>query len=276
MALHSKDDWVTLFTTNGIPLEEVITYANIFVANCIPNTTLTELTKTDLTDLGITVLGDIKTIPWLSPLIQATAVPADASSDQTHPQFMKIPAAQPPQILPDMTNPQFRKFHTDWNVFKKITNLPDSQIHAQLYNSCDESVQNSLVNSVTNFFDLHENDLLHQLENIVTRKCNPAIHRLTFSSLHQSETESIQEFVVCLKSISPECEFICPQCHHDLQNIHIKDQFIWGINNEHLQTDILAKASQLSTLEQVIKHASVYEAAQLDQAKLQTHEAMAI
>ena len=95
MALRSKDDWVTLFTTNGIPLEETKVYGNIFVANRISSITLTELTKTDLVNLGITVLGDIKTILRLSPPAQATAVPADTSSDQTHSQFMKIPAAQP-------------------------------------------------------------------------------------------------------------------------------------------------------------------------------------
>ena len=128
-----------------------------------------------------------------------------------------------------MTHSQFQKFCTDWNVFKKITNLPDIHIHTQLYNSCDKSGPNCFVNSVTNFFDLHENDLLQQLENNVTKKCNTAIHHLTFSSLHQSETKSIQEFIVCPKSISPDCEFTCPQCHHDLQNIHIKDQFIQGI-----------------------------------------------
>ena len=156
MALRSKDDWVTIFTTNGIPLEEATSYANIFVANRISNTTLSELTKEDLVDLGITVLGDIKTILRLSQPVPATAVlPADTSSDQPSSQFMKIPAAQPPQILPDITHPQFREFRTDWNVFKKITNLPDSQIHAQLYNSCNESVQNSSVNSVPKFFDLN-------------------------------------------------------------------------------------------------------------------------
>ena len=95
MALRSKDDWVTLFTTNGIPLEETTAYANIFVANRISNIILTELTKTDLVDLGITVLPDIKTILQLSPPAQAAEVPADTSSDQTHSQFMKIPAARP-------------------------------------------------------------------------------------------------------------------------------------------------------------------------------------
>ena len=93
MVLHSKDDCVTLFKTNGISLEEATTYANIFVANHISNTTLAELAKTDLIDIGITVLRDIKTILQLSPSVQAATVPADNSSDQTHSQFMKIPAA---------------------------------------------------------------------------------------------------------------------------------------------------------------------------------------
>ena len=113
MALRSKEDWITLFTTNGIPLEDATGYANIFVANRISNTTLTEITKTDLIDLGITVLGDIKTILRLSRPIQTTTVTADTTSDPIHSQFMKIPAARPPQILPDMTHPQFRKFRTD-------------------------------------------------------------------------------------------------------------------------------------------------------------------
>ena len=184
---------------------------------------------------------------------------------------MKIPAARPPQLTAEMTHPQFRKFKTDWDVFKKITNLPETQIHAQLYSSCDEHVQNSLVNSVTDFFTLSEADLLKKLEDIVTTKSNPAIHHLKFSSIHQSESESIQEFVICLKSLAPDCEFTCPECHHDLQLTHIRDQFIRGLHNEQLQTDILAKASQLSTLENVIKHASAFEAAQRDQAHLHSN-----
>ena len=75
-----------------------------------------------------------------------------------------------------MMQPQFHKFHTDWNVFKCITNLPENQIHPQLYNTCDETVQNSHVNSVSDFFSLSENELLGTLEAIVTKNSNPAVH----------------------------------------------------------------------------------------------------
>ena len=54
-----------------------------------------------------------------------------------------------------------------------------------------------------------------------------------------------------------------------IQDIHLKDQLIKGINNESLQTDILAKANHLKTLEDIIKHAEVFQAALCDQSSLQ-------
>ena len=49
----------------------------------------------------------------------------------------------------------------------------------------------------------------------------------------------------------------------------IKEQFIQGLQNESIPTDILAKTSQLKTLEDVIKHSEAFEIAQSDQIQLQ-------
>ena len=57
-------------------------------------------------------------------------------------------------------------------------------------------------------------------------------------------------------------------------NIHVrvkliknpKGQFIQGLHNETLQTDILAKAEYLKCLENIIKHAEAFESALWDQA----------
>ena len=168
-----------------------------------------------------------------------------------------------------MTSPQFRKFKMDWDVFKRITNLPESQIHAQLYNACSESVQNSLMHTESDFFSLTEEKMIEILEKIVTKQCNPTVHQLNFRSIHQLQEESIKDFVVRLRSSAPDCEFQCPNCHFDLQSINIKHQFIRGLHNESIQTDILAKASQLKTLEDVIKHSEAFETAQRDQIQLQ-------
>ena len=48
----------------------------------------------------------------------------------------------------------------------------------------------------------------------------------------------------------------------------MKDQFIKGIFNDSLQTDILAKTNHLKTLDDITNHAEAYETALRDQSKL--------
>ena len=159
----------------------------------------------------------------------------------TSPTFMKTPAAKLPQ---------------------------ESQIHAHHYNSCDDYVQTSLVNTAADLFTFSEDQLLTTLETIVTQHSNPAVHHLKFTSLTQSENESIENFVVTLKSLCSDCEFTCPHCNHNLQDTHPKDQLIKGLNNGTLQTDILAKANCLRTLDDIIKHAKAFASALHNQSSL--------
>lgn len=69
---------------------------------------------------------------------------------------MKATTAELPQLTVDVILRQFRNFKTNWNEFKRTTNIPKNQLYAQLYSTCDEYVQNSLVNSVTDSFNLNE------------------------------------------------------------------------------------------------------------------------
>ena len=68
--------------------------------------------------------------------------------------------------------------------------------------------------------------------------------------------------------MAKDCEYQCPNCQHDLSFINIKDQFIRGIHNTTLQTDILAKSTTLTNLEAIIKHAEAFETAPHDQSKM--------
>ena len=61
-------------------------------------------------------------------------------------------------------------------------------------------------------------------------------------------------YTVQLKSTAIDCKFSCSNCQLDLVPIHVKDQFICGLFNNTLQTDILAKASHLKALEQIIAY----------------------
>ena len=53
-------------------------------------------------------------------------------------------------------------------------------------------------------------------------------------------------------------------------NSNTKDQFLHGLQNETLQTDLLAKASQLQTIKDIVKHAEAFETAVHDQSQLLT------
>ena len=75
-----------------------------------------------------------------------------------------------------------------------------------------------------------------------------------------------------LCSAAIDCAFSCPSCEADISEVSIKDQFLSGLGNEILQTDILAKADKLSTLEDMVKHGEAFEGAIRDQANSSIHQ----
>ena len=89
-----------------------------------------------------------------------------------------------------------------------------------------------------------------------------------FGSFAQETNEMVKKFLIRLKSSAKDCEFTCPNCNTDLQPLHVKDKFICGLLSDVLQTDILAKANQLKSLDDIIKHSQAFEAAMHDQHQL--------
>ena len=109
-------------------------------------------------------------------------VAGNNSIANSHPVFRSPPAPiKQPSLTSDMTHPQYRKFLIDWNVYKKITGLPTTQIAPHLYSACDDTVQSSIINSHTNFFEL-EDTMLEIIESVATKRANPAVHRMNFSN----------------------------------------------------------------------------------------------
>ena len=121
------------------------------------------------------------------------------------------------------------------------------------------------------FLTFSESQLLDILESIVTTKSNPTIHRMHFASISQHENEALKDHLVWLRSSVSDCEYSCPNCQHDLSSIHIRDQFICGLYNKRLQVDVLAKANQLKTLEDIMRHCEAFETAIRDHVLLQNH-----
>ena len=270
MAQSTVESWNTFLLKAGIPDDDAATYAAALVEHRISDHH--DFSKEVLKEIGINKIGDILNILKFSRKPETTQTgeprPLSGGSHPERPILSKPPTASAPLIKAEMTNPEFRKLKVDWGVFKSLTRLPTTQLAAQIYTSCDSSVQTSIINSTDNFFALDENEIFKLLEKVVTKRSNPSVHRLGFSNITQSEGEPVKDFVVRLKSCARDCEFACPNCSHDLIPTNVKDQLIRGLHNSTLQTDILAKSDTLKNLDDIIKHAESFEAAIDDQSKL--------
>ena len=267
MALRTEPQWKEFLKTAGITNDaKLTTYSKGFVDNGCNEHSLTELDKDSLTEIGVDLLGHRLAILKLAA--------ASKNQERTLPRPTTVAKASVTAHLTtltlEMTSPQYRKFQQDWLVYKKITHLPTTELTAHLYNSCNEEVQMSLINTHPNFLELDETAALKAIEPIVTVRSNPAVHRKAFGEILQDENQSIKNFVVRLRSAATDCAFQCPNpaCQHDLSPINIKDQFIRGLNNNTLQAEILAKTNQLKTLEDVISYAELFETALRDQLNL--------
>ena len=148
MALRVQDDWKNFFSNAGIPDEHSQTYAQSFVDNELNEHSLASLDKDTLIELNVNILGHRLSILNLSkhrnlPLLCAS------------PMLPMLPkasiSAKLPVISSEMTKPQFRKFKTDWDVYKTITSLPPIQVASHHINSRDDSVQNAIINMYTVF-----------------------------------------------------------------------------------------------------------------------------
>ena len=256
--LTTFEGWKEFFEGADIPKREAEGYARIMLANRV--TRVSDLTKEILQDLEITTVGDI---------LDILRAAKQTVKKETKERPQHRPNIQAPQIKTDITPTEFRKFKIDWDVYKNITHVPEDQIAYQIYTACDNTLQSAIIATEPTFFDMSEKDILDTLEHIVTKSSNPAVHRLNFCSIHQTEGESIQSFVVRLRSAAIDCSFSCPNCHYDLSPTHIQDQLIKGINNPQLQADILAKALTFKDLEETINHAKAFESALKDQVSLQ-------
>ena len=199
MALESVPQWVELLSSIRIPDEESQAYAAEFAQNRISREDLADLDKETLRSLNITTLGDQLKILRLGKQASSQSeqttqqvtlqeVPSqqviEADSATQSRASYKCPSASAsvklPCITTNMTHPAFRKIKIDWEVYKTITSIPVQDLTAHLYSACEAAFQSNLINANVNFLQLSEEDALKQIETIVTKSANPAVHRKRF------------------------------------------------------------------------------------------------
>ena len=124
MVLGVKEDWIQFFIAASIPDDAANSYATTFVENCITESLLPQLDRQFLTQLGITIIGDILCILKETEQQQTSPSSIPPTNITTTPSTTTSTPVNPPRVPPEMTHPQFQKFKIDWDVFKQITTIP--------------------------------------------------------------------------------------------------------------------------------------------------------
>ena len=128
--IASEDGWRAFFLSAEIPDAEARLYAMKMTENRI--TRPSDLTKEILQELEITTIGDILNILRIAKNNDEPQGRAPNNSFKA-----KI---DPPRIKSEMTKAEYRKLRHDWGVFKSMSQIPDTQIAAQIYSTCDSTV----------------------------------------------------------------------------------------------------------------------------------------
>ena len=217
MALQTEAQWKEFVNSAGINDDTTSTaYAKLFTDNGFNEQSLAVLDKETLVEIGIAMIGHRLALLQCASKRQTVAAQTTTASVTAHLSTLTL----------EMTRPQYRKFTQDWVVYKQITLLQPSQTVAHLYNACNEEVQTSLINTHPDFLTKDEDAALKVIEEIVTVRSNPAVHRKGFAELIQEENQSVKSYVDYLRSAASDCAFQCPGCQYDLSSINIKDQLI--------------------------------------------------
>ena len=259
-------DWNQILSKVGIADEEAKEYIKIFDTNKITPHLASQLTNELLKDLGIKILGHRLAILQFAQAQGGNKEPSIKVEPESSTKIKT--AAKAPIIKIEMSNPDFRKFKIDWQIYKDMVNLHSSQVNSHLYSACESDVQKALISTTSDFLRLPEAELLDEIEKVVTRRSNPMVHRVAFGNLYQAEGENVKDFVRRLQSAATDCEFSCVSCKYNLGDVHIMDQLIRGMYDKRLQADVLAKAASLRTLESILNHAEAFETALYDQSQL--------
>ena len=184
MALRTTEpEWEEFLEDAGIPGKEAKTYAKACMDN--RNTCPTDLSKDILKELGISIIGDILAITKHAQADEDSKQDGRMACEQLKATAKTKSTAKPPQVKAEMTKPEYRKFLVDWTVYKSLAGLSSSHVAPHLYNACDNDVQTAIINTSKDFLQLREADMLAIIETIVTRRSNPAVHRVAFGNLTQ-------------------------------------------------------------------------------------------
>ena len=187
---------------------------------------------------------------------------------------------QPPQLQPSMTPSSFRQFTSHWTMYKKLVGiLPNSEDAAAHINSlaCADhpEIRRTIADHKPNHLLLSESEYIEMLRKLLTAQAAPDSYRHKFFNMAQNQEETCHHWLKRLQEVAPDCEFTIV-CDHNPNTLHrfddslLKTKFVLGLSDQTIKQDLIARSSELTTLNQVFNYATRIEATSRDMKATKT------
>ena len=186
---------------------------------------------------------------------------------------------QPPQLKPSMTPSSFRGFVSHWTTYKGLVGLPpgchDASAHIFSLACADHpQIRQTIADHNPEHLALSEKEYLEMIRNLLTARASTETYRNKFFSMTQNPGETCQQWLQRLQEVTPDCEFCIPCNRNDARDVFhtfeknlLRSKFILGMYSTNIKQDLLAKSSQLKTLDAIFNHATLMEATARDLKK---------
>jgi len=159
----------------------------------------------------------------------------------------KLPPIPRPEIRQDVSDEDWATFLSEWDHFKRCTEIPDERASDHLYLCCEKSLARLLVREDPEIVSRGEMELKAAIRRLAVIKIATSVRRTSLLSAKQKHGESYREFYANVKASALTCNFTVkcthPCCNErpmvDYTSCVVKDVLIAGIADADIRKEVL-------------------------------------
>jgi len=165
----------------------------------------------------------------------------------------KPPRIDRPTVTRGTTEEEWNTFTKKWNLFKRGTDIPATQLTTQLWKCCDSELEDDLFKDINSIDTVTEMQLLAAIRRLAVISTATSIRKTELLPLKQDHGQPIRSFAAQVKGKAQVCSFAkeCPSavCNQNVDYTEdiVKYVIISGICDEEIKKDILG----FSTLDEL-------------------------
>ena len=159
----------------------------------------------------------------------------------------KLPKVERPVLKQDVSDEDWYAFLSEWERFKKRTNIGSSEINDQLLECCERNLRRLIIKEDPDVFEESEADLLVAMKRMAVIQVATSVRRTKVLQAKQEPNETFREYYANVRASAATCKYSikCPKpcCAAndpiDYTPLVVKDVIIAGIADPDIMKETL-------------------------------------